>query len=94
MKVHICDNAGCEVICMYFSAKWKQPQAGWHTLYQAKTFEEALHDTTGGLTYHALSGIQKQNMEDVERLFGLSLIMWMESKGYDDEATYVSQSYL
>ena len=31
------------------------------------------------------SGIQKQNVEVVERLFGLSLIMWMESKRYKDE---------
>lgn len=26
-------------------------------------------------------------MEDVERLFGLPLITWMESKGYNNEAT-------
>ena len=36
---------------------------------------------TAGLTYCALSGIQKQSVEDVERLFGLSLMEWMEKKG-------------
>jgi len=52
-------------------------------------FEEALHDTTAGLTYCALSDIRKQSVEDVERLFGLPLITWMESKGYRNEAMYL-----
>ena len=56
------------------------------TLYQARTFEEALHDTTAILTYCALPGIQKQKMQ---RLFGLPLITWIKSKGYNDEATYL-----
>ena len=28
-------------------------------------------------------------MEDVDRLFGLPLITWTESKGYNDEAMYL-----
>ena len=49
-------------------------------------FEEVLHDTTAGRTYPALSGIRKQSVEDVERLFSPSLILWMENKGYHHEA--------
>ena len=49
-------------------------------------FEEALHDSTAGLTYTALSGVRKQSVEDVERLFGEPLILWMKDKGYDAEA--------
>ena len=41
------------------------------------------------MTYCALSGICKQSVEDVERLFGLPLIEWMESKGYSDEAMHL-----
>jgi len=32
-------------------------------------FEEALHHPKSGLTYPALSGIRKQSVENVERLF-------------------------
>ena len=52
-------------------------------------FEEALHDPTSGLTYTALSGIRKQSVEDVERLFGDPLISWMEKKSYTFEAEYL-----
>ena len=52
-------------------------------------FVETLHDTTAGLTYCALSGIWQQNVEDVERLFGLPLIKWTESKGHNDEVMYL-----
>lgn len=53
-------------------------------------FEEALHDTTSRLTYTALSGIRKQSVEDVERLFSEHMVSWMKGKGYDFEAKYIS----
>ena len=52
-------------------------------------FEEALHDPAAGLTYSALSGIRKQSVEDVERLFGQTVIAWMKTKGYQNEAEYL-----
>ena len=36
-----------------------------------------MHDTSAGLTYSAFSGVRKQSVEDVERLFGQSVIAWM-----------------
>ena len=73
---------------------------------QSERFEVALHDTSSGLTYAALSGIItqinltvllntlvgvcKQSVEDVERLFSKSMTEWMEKKGYDPEAKYLS----
>lgn len=57
---------------------------------QLERFEEALHDPTTGLTYTALSGVRKQSVEDVERLFGDPLITWMEGKGYRNEAAYLT----
>ena len=36
-----------------------------------------------------LSGVQKQSVEDVDRLFSQLLIDWMKQKGYTDEATYL-----
>ena len=41
------------------------------------------------MTYTALSGVRKQSVEDVERLFGDSVINWMEIKGYTVEAEYL-----
>jgi len=35
-------------------------------------------------------GVQKQSVEDVERLFSSSLIAWMEKKSYIPEAEYLS----
>ena len=46
-------------------------------------FEEALHDFAAGLTYSALSGIRRQSVEDVERMFGQIVI------GYQNEAEYL-----
>ena len=42
------------------------------------------------MTYTALSGVRKQSVEDVERLFSDSLVKWMESKGYTCEAQHLS----
>ena len=39
---------------------------------------EAVHDSSAGLTYTALSGTRKQSVEDVKRLFSKSLIKWMD----------------
>ena len=52
-------------------------------------FEEDLHDTSARLTYSAFSGVRKQSVEDVERLFGQSVIAWMKEKGYHSEAEYL-----
>jgi len=56
---------------------------------QLERFEEALHDPISGLAYTAVSGIRKQYVEDVERLFGDSLITWMDGKGYSYEAEFL-----
>jgi len=50
---------------------------------------EAVHNSSAGLTYTALSGIRKQSVEDVERPFSKSLIKWMEDKRYDTEAKHI-----
>ena len=52
-------------------------------------FVEALKDPSTGLTYPALTGVQKQSVEDVERLFGEGVINFMEQKKYKNEATYL-----
>ena len=52
-------------------------------------FAEALSDLSTGLTYPALVGSRKQSLEDVERLFGSSLIDFMEAKGYNEEAKFL-----
>ena len=52
-------------------------------------FAEALNDLSTGLTYPALVGSRKQSIEDVERLFGSSLIDFMEAKGYNEEAKFL-----
>ena len=50
---------------------------------------EAMEDPVTGLTYPALTGIRKQSVEDVERLFGEGVIDFMEKHNYDFEARYL-----
>lgn len=52
-------------------------------------FVEALNDPSTGLTYPALTGVRKQSIEDVERLFGDGVIKFMEEHRYDPEAKYL-----
>lgn len=52
-------------------------------------FIEALKDPETELTYPALTGIRKQSVEDVERLFGHSVIDFMEKHKYEAEARYL-----
>ena len=52
-------------------------------------FVEALKDPATGLTYPALTGVRKQSVEDVERLFGSKVIEFMENHNYEDEAKYL-----
>ena len=56
---------------------------------ELERFDEAAHDESTGLTYTALSGIRKQSVEDVERLFSQEMVEWMEHKRYRDEADYL-----
>lgn len=79
----------CGYLCIFFQQIGNSLRQGGPQYIKLQRFEEALHDTKAGLTYCALSGVSKLNVEDVERLFGLPLITWMESKGYNDEATYL-----
>ena len=52
-------------------------------------FIEALKDPATGLTYLAVTGVRKQSVEDVERLFGSSVIEFMQKHNYEDEAKYL-----
>ena len=51
---------------------------------------EALHDPEANLTYTALTGARKQSISDVECLFSHCMVHFMEEKGYDTEARYLS----
>ena len=50
---------------------------------------EALQDPDTHLTHPALTGIRKQNVQDVERLFGNSVIDFMERKRYEPEVMFL-----
>lgn len=52
-------------------------------------FVEALQDPDAHLTHPALTGVRKQSVQDVERLFGHTVIEFMESKGYAVEAKFL-----
>ncbi len=56
---------------------------------QLERLVEALEDPSTGLTYPALTGIRKQSVEDVERLFGAGVVKCMQEKGYHEEAKYI-----
>ena len=48
-------------------------------------FFEALSDRDAGLTYPALTGVRKQSVQDVERLFGSGVIQFMKNHDYKEE---------
>ena len=52
-------------------------------------FVEALYNENSGLTYPALTGVRKQSVEDVERLFEAGVVKFMEEKKYTVKAKYV-----
>lgn len=52
-------------------------------------FVEALQDPDAKLTHPALTGVRKQSVQDVERLFGHSVIEFMERKGYTAESKFL-----
>ena len=54
-----------------------------------ETFVEALQNPSTGLTYPALTGVRKQSVLDVERLFGQGVIDFMDAKQYQQEARFL-----
>ena len=51
---------------------------------------EALQDPSTGLTHPALTGVRKQSVQDVERIFSQGIIDFMKRNNYDAEAKYLS----
>ena len=51
---------------------------------------EALYDEDSGLTYPALTGVRKQSIAEVERVFREKIVSFMKQKAYEAEAHYVS----
>lgn len=43
---------------------------------------EAVADKDAGLTYPALTGVRKQSVQDMERLFGHRVIEFMKNRDY------------
>ena len=56
---------------------------------QLERFVEALYNEKSGLTYPALTGVRKQSVEDVERLFGAGVVSFMKENNYAVEEKYV-----
>lgn len=53
-------------------------------------YMEALQDSSSGLTLPVLTGVRKQSVTDAERLFSPDLAAFMQSKGYEFEARYIT----
>ena len=56
---------------------------------QLERYSEALYDPSTNLTYTSLTGVRKQSVSDAERMFSCQLAMYMESKGYTEEANFI-----
>ena len=50
---------------------------------------EAVQDPEVQLSYHAMIGTRKQSVSDVEQIFSLSVLNFMERKNYEFEVRYV-----
>ena len=64
-------------------------RAGGPESINLKYYVEALDDPGSGLSYPSLTGQRKQSVSDVERLFSIKLMKFMERKGYKAEAKYI-----
>ena len=64
-------------------------RAGGPQELQLERFHEALSDPETKLSYPALTGQRKQSVRDVENLFSLRMVKFMESNGYQFEAKYI-----
>ena len=53
-------------------------------------FVEALHDPSAALTLLVLTGARKQSVVDAEHLFSLDLAEFLQSRGYEFEARFIS----
>lgn len=60
---------------------------------QLQRFRDAAYDPTTNLTYSAFTGLRKQSVGDVERLFHPKVAEFMEKKGYTYEARYVRTTH-
>ena len=78
------------ILLFIYSALVHSLRQGSHADIRLERFEEALHDPASKLTYTALSSVRKQSVEDVEQLFGASVIQGMKSKAYTSEAQHLS----
>lgn len=58
---------------------------------QLDRFAEALYDESSKLTFPALTGQRKQSIRDVEILFSCDMERFMEKKGYEYEAKFISR---
>ncbi len=83
------------IIIIHFLSMHMEQRIG-NTLRQGRVddnrmeyFVEAVKDPSTGLTYPALTGVRKQSVQDVERLFGEGVIKFMEAKQYMPEAIYL-----
>ena len=54
-----------------------------------RSFVEALHDPSTGLTYTALTGQQKQSVPDCERMFSRGVLEFMERNGKTSTGCFV-----
>ena len=50
---------------------------------------EAVQDPEVKLSYYAMIGTRKQSVSDVEQIFSLGVLNFMESKNYELEARYI-----
>ena len=62
---------------------------GGPTNLQLQRFRDAAYEPSTGLTYAALTGMRKQSVGDVERLFNPNVAKFMKDNGYTFEARYV-----
>ena len=62
------------------AAHWQTHQDAWARLIQAGKIVNAVDSPDSHLTYSSLTGLQKQSVGDVERIFKSHLIMGVTMK--------------
>lgn len=57
--------------------------------FDLRALVKCMHDPFTGLTYTALTGKRKQNVEDAEKLLSTTVANWLDSNNHNFEARFV-----
>ena len=75
--------------CHILKRIWKHTRETGPPGARLEGFDEAMRDSTTGLTQAALTGERKQSVQDAERMLSYLVAKFLQENGYENEGVYV-----